>query len=73
MSELKCLNCTCKEKQIVQTWQNVRMMWVFSYVDEFVDVCLDFSIAQYMEDCSLINIQKDFAHSDKKKNISQTY
>lgn len=43
-----------------QMWQNVRMMWVFMfpYYDEFVqelfvDVCLDFSIAQYMEDCSL--------------------
>lgn len=43
-----------KEKSQVQTWQNVRMMCV----DEFVDVCLDFSIAQYMEDGSLFNIQK---------------
>lgn len=42
----------------------------------FVNVCLDFSIAQYMEDWSLFNIQKDFAPSGKKKktkNISQTY
>lgn len=48
-------------------WQNVRIMLVlmFPYSDEFVqelfvDVCLDFSIAQYMEDCSLLNIQKRF-------------
>lgn len=36
---------------------------MFPYLNEFVqelfvDVCLDFSIAQYMEDCSLFNIQK---------------
>lgn len=43
------------------------MVWLlmFPYFDEFVrelfvDVCLDFSIAQYMEDCSLFNIQKRF-------------
>lgn len=38
-------------------------MFMFPYLDEFVrelfvDICLDFSIAQYMEDFSLFNIQK---------------
>lgn len=45
-------------------------------VDEFVNVCLDFSIAQYMEDCSFWQTKrKDFAYFKKKqKNIfSQTY
>lgn len=45
-------------------------------VDEFVNVCLDFSIAQYMEDCSFRQTKrKDFAYFKKKqKNIfSQTY
>lgn len=45
-------------------------MLMFPYLDEFVrefvDVCLDFSIAQYMEDCFL-TYKKDFALSDKKK------
>lgn len=45
-------------------------------VDEFVNVCLDFSIAQYMEDCSVWQTKrKYFAYLEKKqKNIFlQTY
>lgn len=40
-------------------------MWVDDGVDEFVNVCLDFSIAQYMEDCYFWQTnkkkKKDFA------------
>lgn len=37
-------------------------------VDEFVNVCLDFSIAQYMEDCSFGQTKrKDFAYFKKKQ------
>lgn len=58
--------------------RNVRIICVFMfpYLNEFakelfVNVCLDFSIAQYMEDCFLFTYKKDFALSDKKKkNIS---
>lgn len=39
---------------------------MFSHLDEFlqklfVDICLDISIAQYMEDFYLFNIQKNVA------------
>ncbi len=43
------------------------MMVMFPYYNEFVDVCLDFSIAQYMEDCSLFNIQKRFCSPQIRK------
>lgn len=39
-------------------------MWAVTCVDEFVNVCLDFSIAQYMEDCSFWQTKKK-----KKKKI----
>lgn len=60
------------KKTIVQTAkQDVHTVWMitFPYLDEFVDICLDFTIAQYMEDYSHFNIQKDFALSDKEKKF----
>lgn len=50
-------------------WQNVHIvvsLFSFLYSDKFVqelfvDVRLDFSIAQYVEDCSLFNLQKRFS------------
>lgn len=45
------------------------VMRVDDDVEEFVNVCLDFSIAQYMEDCSFwqTNKQKNFAYLEKKQ------
>lgn len=43
------------------------------FVQEFVGICLDFSIAQYMED-RLLNIQKEeFALSDKNRKTSHIH
>lgn len=68
------LNSTCKEGTCAE---------MFSRLDEFVqklfvDICLDISIAQYMEDFFqytkrnlLYSVKKN--KTNKQKNISQTY
>lgn len=68
-----------KTKEYVQIWQKCICGYaggvVDDGVDEFVNVCLDFSIAQYMEDCSFWQKKKDFAYLEKKQKniILQTY